>query len=93
MGRITKGMLERKADYLNKITGNPSAPWTRGEDGRLTGNIGNYHLNWAYGGVELVQMATEDGAIRGILEGYCSKRELYEKICAFIDGIEAADNA
>ena len=56
MYRITRGMLDKKVEHLNKITGNPSAPWTRLENGKLRANIGNYHLSGAYGGWSLHQM-------------------------------------
>jgi hypothetical protein len=57
--------------------------------GRILANIGNYHLSWAYGGVCLHQMHNEGGGVTTpIGSGYNTKRELYEKMHAFISGIE-----
>ena len=90
MERVTMGMLEKKVDYLNKLTGNASTPWTRGDDGKLTANIGNYHLSGAYGGWCLHQMDNEGGGVHVPFNcGYVPKRELFYRICAFIDGIQA----
>ena len=90
MERITKQQLQRTVDRINKIAGQPEDPWTRGEDGKLRANIGNYHLDWAYGGVKLYQMETEGGGCSDILyTGYVSKRELYGQLHAFISGLMA----
>ena len=89
--RITNKMLEQKIDYLNKLTGNPLTPWTqyRAQDGKLvtTANQGNYHLGGAYGKVELSQMCTDGGGVHTIFP-YCTKRELFDRLRAYINGIE-----
>lgn len=90
MERITLDMLERKVTYLNKITGNPSEPYTKGDDGRSRANIGHYCLDGAYGGVALYQLESETGGVRSVFNvGHVPKRELYALICAYIAGIEA----
>lgn len=87
--RITEKMLQVQVDYLNKITGNNPAPWTRAADGKLRANIGNYHIYHAYGGVALHQMTNEGGGVRTPLSSHIMpKRELFDQIRAFIDGIE-----
>ena len=88
MNRITEKMLQAKVDYLNKITGNPDAPYAKTEAG-LKANIGNYHISGAYGGVCLHQMVNEGGGVRTPLQaGHVPKRELFDGLCAFIKGIE-----
>ena len=86
MERITEKMLQGFIDYLNKITGQPMTPYTRTGD-KLTANIGNYHIECAYGGYQLVQMVSEGGGIRTITGGFCPKRELYYLTRAYTDGI------
>ena len=86
--RITQKDLENIIKRLNKVTGNPAEPWTR-RDGRNVANIGNYHIGSAYGGVQFLQMVTEGGGVKDIFRGYSTKRELYNLICAYLEGIVA----
>jgi hypothetical protein len=87
MERITEKQLRGLIDYLNKITGQPLTSYTKvGE--KFKANIGNYHLECAYSGYQLVQMVNESGGIRTITGGFCPKRELYYEIRAYIDGIQ-----
>ena len=89
MERITNNMLERKVDYLNKITGNNPVSYTRSDSG-FKANIGNYHISGAYGGVALEQMTNESGGIHSVFSiGHVPKRELFDRICAYVDGIDA----
>jgi hypothetical protein len=87
MERITEKMLQYKVDYLNKVTGNPTETWTRNGSG-LKSNIGNYHISGAYGGITLHQIMNDGGGVHSTFGlGYVPKRELYNRLCAFIDGI------
>ena len=87
--RITQSMLEKRVEYLNKITGSPETPWVRDADGNFTSNIGNYHLSGAYGGVSLHRMMNESGGIEDVFScGHTPKRELFNRLCSFIDGYE-----
>ena len=90
MERITQAMLERKVAYLNELTGNPKEPYTRNESGQFKANRGNYHLSGAYGGWQLNQMCNEGGGCKDIFYvGYVPKRELFNLIAAYINGITA----
>ena len=87
--RITEKMIERKIAYLNEITGNPAEPYTRGEDGSFAANVGNYHRSDAYGGVSLEQMVGPGGGVHDVFScGHVPKRELFDRICAMIIGLE-----
>ena len=93
MNRIKNSDLEQACTVLNNMTGNPTEPWTR-TDGRNVANVGNYHLAGAYGGWKLVQMMTTGGGIRDIFRrGYRTKRELYDLIYAYMDGIDGQKRA
>ena len=92
MERITEKMLQRKVEYLNKILDRPATPWTKTAEGTKA-NLGNIHLSGAYGGWCVEEMRTAGGGvnhIRGLETGYVSKRELFNRLCSFIGGIEVA---
>ena len=84
MQRITYVELDALVHVLNDITGQPFNPWGPGDDGKSQYNVGNYHLDSAYGVVSLVQN-TEGGGERTII-GRCTKRELYDRMHALIEG-------
>ena len=90
--RITDKHLEGMIARLNRLTNSPTKPYER-IDGRCVAQIGCYHLSHAYGGVALHRMYNEGGGVTTPLGGgHVPKRELYERIYAFIMGIEAAQN-
>jgi hypothetical protein len=92
--RITKSDLTALVSYLNTITNNPADPYTKGDDGTYRANLGNYHLSGAYGGHALHQMANDGGGIRDVLHsGHVPARDLYDRIHAYIRGIEYAETA
>ena len=86
--RITEKMLQTRIDYLNRITGSPSVPYVRTDNG-LVAQVGNYHLDGAYGGVTVCRMFNEHGGVEQLFPGHMPKRELFDKLCAYIDGYEA----
>jgi len=99
--RITKGMLERKADYLNKIMGQPADAYRKvrvgpaksatGDSGvkyRYKANVGNYHISYAYGGACLHRMANESGGVScPLVQYHVPKRELLGLMDAYISGL------
>jgi hypothetical protein len=93
MDRITDKHLNALCARINKTLGTPETPWTRDADGRNRANIGNHHISHAYGGVCLHKMSNESGGVScPISMGHVPKRELYERMHAFLQGIEAAAN-
>ena len=93
--RITEKMLNARVDWLNELTNNPVEAYTRKEGAdRATANIGNFNISHAYGGVSLHQMQTDGGGVRDVFScGHIPKRELFERICAFMDGVQAGKTA
>lgn len=90
MKRITRKDLDGAVDLLNRIAGMPMHPY------RMNGvaNVGNYHLDGAYGGWALHQMANHGGGIRDIFNmGHMPARELYNLIYAYRKGIESQQGA
>jgi hypothetical protein len=86
--RVTDKQLQAMVDRLNRLTGNPAEPWTRGEDGRNRANLGNYHLSFAYGGVDAHQMTNEGGGVRSLTGRHGTRRELETFFCGMMQGIE-----
>ena len=91
MERIIQKDLEYLVGRINEITGSPSKPYTKTETGFLA-NIGNYHLDYAYGGVKLSRMVNPGGGITNISDmGFGTKRELYNWMRAFLAGLTYTD--
>jgi len=85
---ITKRDLELQVARINLLTGSPQTPYKRNADGTITANIGYYHLDWAYGGVQLSRMCNIDGGTTTVSTiGFAPKRALYEWIQGYIAGL------
>lgn len=78
--RITKNDLEHIVSVLNNKCGFESKPkWN---------DIGSYHISGAYGGVTLHKIVNESGGVQTVLPcGYTTKKELYNLVCAYLQGI------
>ena len=91
MTRIRQKDLEYLVDRINEATGSPKTTYTKTDKPPYKANIGNYHLDYAYGGVKLVRMVSEGGGISDISRcGYGTKRELYNWMQAFLAGLATA---
>ena len=90
MDRITTKHLDGMVDRINKITGSPMTPYRTDENGQFTPNALNYHLDWAYGGVCLIRMCKTGGGVTSISQiGFTTKRNLYNWMSAYLDGLKA----
>ena len=89
MERITRKHLDYVVDAINMRAGTPPRPWSdRDANGKITANVGNYHIGSAYGGWRLEQMMNEGGGIRNVFGiGYVPKRELYGLLQAYHGGL------
>lgn len=88
MRQITKKDLEAVVNRINLITKSPTESYAKLKNGTYKANIGNYHLDGAYGGWCLHRMQNLGGGISTpIGSGYYTKRELYEKMQAYICGL------
>lgn len=89
--RITEKHLEAVVARINAATASPTLPWSPRDGGGMRANVGNYHLDYAYGGVALHRMESEGGDVSTpIGGGYCHKRELYERMHAYLAGLQVA---
>lgn len=83
--RVTQEDLDKIVLIINKTTKSPLEPWRR-EQNNLIQNAGCFVLDYAYGGVCLERMS--DKGQEKVIADYHSKKELYEKLHAFLAGIE-----
>lgn len=81
--RITQTDLENVANRINDITGNSKEGWVKGKGS----TIGNYHISYAYGGADLHQFSNKGGGVRSIFSSHMPKRELYDRMQAYISGL------
>ena len=88
MERITRKQLDFLCERINNAKKTPQAPYER-IDGSLVGQIGNFHLSGAYGGVSLHQTMTEGGGVRDVFScGHVTKRDLYNRMSAYLVACE-----
>ena len=88
MQRITKKELQARLDTINSVLGNPLTPYALSDDGTRTVNEGVFILTMAYGGYGVGRMSDEGGVWSVIWNGHISARDAYERISAFIAGIQ-----
>ncbi len=93
MRRITDKDLQAVVDRINRTTSSPLTSYTKGTDGHLKANGGNYHISGAYGGVCLHRMVNDGGGVTDVFQcGHIPKRELYTMMQSFLRGIDAGKN-
>ncbi len=87
MTRISKDDLERLVRFINERTGHATEPYTK-VNGEYKPNAGNYHLSGAYGGYSLHQMCSTGSGTSDVFRcGHVAKRDLYNRMSAFHDGL------
>ena len=92
MERITLKDLDHVVDAINVAEKTPPKPFSaRDANGKITANVGNYHISSAYGGWCLEQMMNERGGVRDVFQvGHVPKRELYGLLRAYFSGLRQA---
>jgi hypothetical protein len=89
--RVTEKDLQNIVDRINRMTISPMAPYVKDTEGKFKAQIGNYHLDHAYGGVSLRRMCNTSGGESDVLMiGHAPKRELQSAMWAYIRGLEDA---
>lgn len=96
MYRTIQKDLEYLVNRINMLTNSPIATCTKRIDDRgpvfghqYSWNIGNYHLDYAYGGVKLIRTCNSSGGVSIISNGgYETKRALYNWMQAFLTGLK-----
>ena len=88
MQRITKKQLQARIETINSILGKPSTPFSFHEDGTRYVNEGVFILTMAYGGYGVGKMSEEGGTWSAIWNGHITARDAYERLSAFIAGLQ-----
>ena len=91
--RITQKDLESVVARINRICGTPTAPYSKDVAGNISPNANCYHLSYAYGGVQLVRMSSTPGCtgVSNVIgTGHIPKSDLYNRMQAYIAGLEVA---
>ena len=86
--RTTLTQINLLIDELNKQLNRPLKRYIK-VNGKLTAQIGNFHLYQAYGAYGLHEMATDGGGIRQTID-LGTKKELYTALHKLIQGVELA---
>ena len=86
--RTTIKQLKLLIAELNKQLDRPLKPYIT-ENGKLTAQIGNFHLYQAFGAYGLHEMVTDGGGIRQTID-LGTKKELYTALHKLIQGVELA---
>ena len=92
MHRITDKDLNAVNNRINIMTGSPMEPYSQDSDGKWKPNANNYHLSGAYGGKSLHRMSADQGCtgVHDVFScGHVPKKELFYRMHAFINGINA----
>jgi hypothetical protein len=90
MSRVTDKDLSCIVEHINRITKSPAEYSTTDAVGKRTINVGHYHLNHAYGGVQLLRTINSAGGCSAIsTDGHGTKRQLYSWLRAFMAGLDA----
>ena len=87
--RIKLAQLEMLTAELNKLLKRPLKPYVK-ENGKLTAQLGNFHLYQAYGAYGLHEMVTKGGGVKETI-GLGTKKELYTALHKLIQGVELAN--
>jgi hypothetical protein len=94
--KITRAFVERQLENLNRLTGKPSQPYFKNEQGVIIPQAGCYHLDNAFGGYKLCQMSSIIGST-GTSDvgnmGYRSLAVVSNHIRMFSEGYMAAKEA
>ena len=86
--RILKKDLEILVKKTNELTNSPIEYASNKDGEKFKANLGHFHLDGAYGGWKLVRTMSEGGGIEEITYGFVSKKELFDKMHAYIRGLE-----
>lgn len=91
--RYTKADLDGAVRGLNLMAGfsaeEADAPLYTRDGANHRAMVGRYTLQGAYGGWQVQQIINEGGGVRAITSGYLSKREVYNLIHAYREGMAA----
>ena len=84
--RITSALLNTRVQLINKALGTPTETYQK-VDNKHVANPGNHHIDYQNGLVSLRKMSNVGGGSSSLFGGSCTKRELYNLMGAFLEGV------
>lgn len=91
MQRITDRDLNGLVARINRTFGEREEAYTSDAEG-FRANVGTFVIDHAYGGVSLYRLMNEGGGVTDVLRtGHTTKRDLYNQMHAFLNGIETCE--
>ena len=88
MNTIKMSDLHAVVARINAMTNSPAITY-KTINSKSVAQVGNFHLDSAYGGHGLMRISNESGGCHTIIYGHHSKHDLYKQMQAFISGFEA----
>jgi hypothetical protein len=88
--RTTQMELESQASTLNRLAGfDDNEPLWQREGNENKATVGMFYIDAAYGGVTLKRIVSDSGGVTDVFRsGHMPKRELADRMRAYMDGIE-----
>ena len=89
--RITEKDLIATCNRINEAAKAPLESYSK-RGGTYSANVGNYYIDYACGGASLHRMESEGGSVSDVFRcGHITKRDLYERMHAFLTGLTLGD--
>ncbi len=86
--RVTRADVDRLCERINQATNSPTEYGTT-QRGKLTHNIGHFHCASGYGGLMFERTTSPLGGTVNIFgSGYIPTKDMYNRLQAFIKGLE-----
>jgi len=85
--KVTQNDLNILVKIINKLTNSPPNPYTMIPGGKSESNPLHFYLDYGYGGVSLERICSDGQGASEIFPGHGTKKELYEKLKAYILGL------
>lgn len=93
MARTTEKSLEDLVLRLNKIANTSTTPYAKNpKTDQFEAQIGNFHLDSAYGRTALHEMLSDTGGVYDVFHGHYTKREMHLLLWGFIQGLLYVQN-
>jgi hypothetical protein len=88
MTRKTLKEIEDLVFRINQTAGTPLAPYAKDQEtGQIKSQKGNFHLDFAYGGVALHEMLGDVGGVNDVFHGHYTKNAMHLLLWGFLQGM------
>lgn len=91
--RISRADLDGVTRVINTRTGSPQEPHSWDENGKYAGQAGCYYIDKSNGAYALYRVCKDGHGSHDVFNARIGARDLWNRMRAFIDGLEAAELA